>query len=427
MLFWCVVYAIAVNRILTTYYLAGSKEIVPYGKDFSFLRMVCCVIIVEVLFIITKKIKGKNPLLNNVKDFLFVLFCVPAVLSYALFNYTYSLEFTIYSIIYWLFFSLFCGKISFHVKPLSKLKIDVRLEIFLIFLISSLLIIYIIKEVGGINVSVSLINVYSIRAMFKSKGSLLLTIIKASLGCYIVPFMTVECLCEKKRLFAVGFVLLQVLLYSMAKDKIYLLLIGIAVFLGLFGKSVVLNFQKWMSLALVGLSSINILAIFGVFYNLIFNIFTRRFFLMPVWLQNIYYEFFYDKPKIWFFQDTFFIDKLFTPIYNRSLTKIISEDFFNGAIENPNCGMVGEAFTRCGYLGVIIHPFLLVFIVNVLYIFFNGVKKETLLMFAISFCIVISNDVISSTSFIGTITIVCLFACCFRKTHCREEKWINGR
>ena len=406
MLLWCVVYVSATSRILSSYYLAGSVEVVSYHKSFSLIKFIICVCVIEILRFITSKASTKILLLYYVKELLFVFFVIPAVLGYSLFIQPYYHEFLIFCFIYWCFFCFFCKYVSFLFLPMLGWNMPKKAEGIVLSLITIMLIVLIIRSIGGIKFSLSLSDVYSTREEFKESGSLLLTIIKAALGCYICPCMIVKYLREKRLAFACIFVFCQMLAYSMAKDKSYLLFLGLSLVLGLRGSRFIKDIRMTMSLLYGGLSGMNIIAIIGPFQNLIYNIFTRRFFMMPAWLQYINYEVFRNQPKIWWRQDTFLIDKLFTPVYSRSLVQIIADDYFHGWIGNPNNGMAGEAFTRCGYLGAVIYPLLIVIFLCILYYFFKGFRKEMILMFSIALAMVLSNDVITSTSFVITILII---------------------
>lgn len=412
---WCIVYAVSVNLILSDSYLAGTVEVVPYYKQFSMVRFVLCLFIIEILFYITTKVKSEIKLIDYIKDILFLFFLIPAVMGYALFAQQYYDKFLVYCIVYWLFFCLFCYCSRYCNISLPRIQMSKRTERILSSVIILSLVLFAIKQLGGISLSLSLSDVYTARADFKEQGNFLLTVIKSFLGCYVCPMLIVKYLKERRYLYAFAFVVAQIIAYSMAKDKTYLFFLIISIILGLPKWKIVDKTKKWFYLMTYGLSGMNFLACTGVSQNLLFNVITRRIMIMPTWLQYINFEFFYDKPKIWWRQDTFLIDKLFTPVYSRSLVEIVAEDYFHGWIGNPNNGMVGEAFTRCGYFGVIIYPLVITLLLLILSFFFKGLKEDSLFCFALAISLTLSNDVITSTSFVSLFLLVIAFSLLFHK------------
>ena len=413
---WCIVYIISVNNILSEYYLAGTFEVVPYYKDFSILRTIVCFAVMELCYYSMRIAKSNNRLLENVKRLFFIVFLIPAVFSYALFKQKHSLEFMIYSTLYWLSFC--CFIILFNIKlHMPHIIVDFSFDkakalgrILLVFITGGLLFLM-IRSLGGIRLSITLSDVYETRAEFKEQGNYALTVLKTALGAFIFPWMIVNCFSKKRMLMGGIFAFGEIVVFSMAKDKIYLLLLILSVGIGLFGRFLFRSRYSWSTTAFLGLSGLNILALAGVMQNLIFNIFTRRFLIMPTWLQYVNYEYFYDKVKLWWRQDTFLIDKLFTPVYPRSAVQMIAEDYFRGWIGNPNCGMAGEAFTRCGYFGIVIYPLLIILLLKALSILYSNSNDETLFIISFSLTSVLSNDTITSTSFVATIIIVGIYTC----------------
>lgn len=408
---WCVIYIISVNKILSEYYLAGVVEVVSYHKCFSLSKALLCFILVEGCYYLTLIFKSDNRLLENVKKLLFVIFTIPMIFSYALFKQKYSFEFMIYGFFYWVFFCFYCKYWRVKIKTAGIAWANNKIiERWFMVLLTGGLLFFMVRSLGSFKLSISLTDIYTTRTEFKESGNFVLTVFKSALGLYILPWLIVKFMSEKRYAMGIVFAFAEIVVFSMAKDKIYLLLLVFSLSISLIGKPFFENGYNWLRIALLFLSGINILALFHVAQNMIFNIFTRRFFVMPTWLQYVNYEYFYDKTKLWWRQDTFLIDKLFTPVYPRSAIEMIASDYFNGWITNPNCGMTGEAFTRCGYFGVIIYPLLLVIVIRIISYFFRNSNERMLFIFSFALSTSIANDTISSTSFVATMLVILFFA-----------------
>ena len=409
LLIWILFYTVAVNRLLPETYNIWATPIAYYGKDFSYLRFLVSVLVIAASFIITKRLRTQNIVLYYIKNILFVVFYVPAVLSFALLHYYYSEQFLIYCILYWFMFCCFSQCLSFNIKRcrLKTGKSISGIDLWLVF--TTLLVIYVVCQNGGVNLSLSVLSgVYEQRAAYKENATLLSVVIKSVLGYFVCPIMVAANLDKRKIAKAVVFVFFQIIVFSLARDKVYLMILAVAIIIGV--ASWVIDVERVENLGIIvfnGLSILCFMALNGVFEDILFSAIVRRLFLMPVWLQYINFHYFYNLEKIWWRQDTFLIDKLFTPVYERSLVKIIAQDWFDADF-NPNCGMVAEAFTRCGFLGIIIYPVLLVTLLTAINSCVKDENNIVILILCIALGLIISNDVISSTTFV----LMMIFICC---------------
>ena len=128
--------------------------------------------------------------------------------------------------------------------------------------------------------------------------------------------------------------------------------------------------------------------------------------VIPAYLNYVYFDFFSDHQAIWWRQDTFFIDKFFSPIYSVAVPLQISDVYFNGLEGNPNAGMFAEAVSRCGYWGIFIYPILICLLIQLLDRSLSMAAEEVKFIFAVCIAMGISNDVITSTSFVLVLIIL---------------------
>ena len=221
--------------------------------------------------------------------------------------------------------------------------------------------------------------------------------------------------CPKKIVNILICLILQIAVFSFAKDKTYLFDLFIAIILGIFGKRAFNNSRRYFNMGILVFSGINILAILGLYSNFLFNIITRRIMVVPSWLNYLYFEFFCYNENLWWRQDVFLIDKLFSAPYNNSAPVLISKKYLNGMVANPNAGFLAEAYTQFGILGIVIYPILIAILLNLINYFYKNATAETILMISFSLAFSLSNDTIMSTSFVATMVIICLYSSLFQK------------
>ena len=82
--------------------------------------------------------------------------------------------------------------------------------------------------------------------------------------------------------------------------------------------------------------------------------------------------------------------------------------YFNYIEGNPNAGMFAEAISRCGYAGIIVYPVLLGFVIMLIERFYKDAKKEIKVILAVCLAMSVSNDVITSTSFVVVVLMILL-------------------
>lgn len=415
LLIFCSIYVIAVKLILSEYYFVYSEPIISYEKSFSLFKLPLCFLVIIALYIFTLSINTTNKINDYSIKILFILYTVPTIMSYCLFQYAHILEFWLISICYWLSLCL-CSK--YLILDFRKTKYTIKSQklwcgITILLLIWG--IVYFFSKIQGFRFSLSLSNVYDTRQKFKDSSNDWMVFFKTALGEFICPCFVVYSIEKKSYIKMVISILLQIALFSLAKDKIFLLLILMAIVFGFFGKKICKSFHLCLGIGMGGVACLNIIAIWGIMQNLIFNIFVRRFFVIPSWLNYLYFDFFFSSSKIGWKQDTFLIDKLFTPVYTENVPELISKQYFNNAVSNPNAGMLAEAYSRFGILGIVIYPILIVMLFNIFNYFFKDSSDSVKLTVSFSLAIILCNDVITSTSFVMSITIVLLCSFIFKE------------
>ena len=417
-LFYCLMYILAINWALKENYMNAEIIVSSYEKSFSLSRMILCLVSVVALKRYTFAMVNRT---ENVSFYiirvLFFLYQIPLTLSFCLFDHRNFLEFILLEMIYWMFLCLalhFVSSVRFRKISKANFKIPrslLRMAGIIVILIGLVLS---LRAIGGITVSFSLSGIYRMRAAFKESASDIVTFFKSAVGGYLCPCIIAYYIARKKWILGAGACVVQAAFYLMARDKMYLFMLPIAIGVGLIGRFIKSHFDRFMSKAYLGYGAALFLAAVNIKRTLIMELLTRRIMVVPTYLNYIYFDYFTTNTPIWWRQDTFLVDKLFTPIYNQSVPLQISEVYFNKLEGNPNAGMFAEAISRNGYFGVIIYPILLALLFMIFDKLYKDTDGEVKIVLGVCLAIAVSNDVITSTSFVITTCMIFIGSCFFR-------------
>lgn len=422
---FCVIYVIGVNELLAPYYYVYNTPVISYEKDFSIIRFIICVFVSEILFLYTNSVNSKRVIVDYTLRFVYIIFCLPTIMSFCLFNHQYFFPFFISVIAYWLFLCMMCKHINFVLRlKIKSFKIKEYIRDIICLIIFGSFIFFIVSNSKNFTLSIGLDNVYEKRAMFKEGTTDLIVFLKTAFGGFIFPCGVVESIKTKKRCMTFIFTIFQIIMFSLARDKIYLFLLILSFMFGGFYKKSI-NLYKLQNYIFAGIGGLIILGLLNVSQNFIFNIFIRRFFVVPSWLNYIYYEFFFTNEKIGWKQDTFLIDKFFSPVYSSAVPTLIGNHYFNNKVVNPNAGMFAEAFSRFGYFGIIIYPILISIMLVIIDHCYKRSSIEVKIFLSGCLSISMANDVITSTTFVIVLLIVMCSAVFFNKISSKKKQILH--
>lgn len=240
-----------------------------------------------------------------------------------------------------------------------------------IIIIALLVEIYQIYQYNGLNIlSIFSSVMYDVRADYaesfaEKTGSLFtyLTIILRAFTNWLLLIFLYYSIIKKNvvDVFFCIFVVLAIFSMQMMKSTLFVL--------------VVVLYAAWATLKnkLNNISEVLITSIFIFFvlafveYSLcetdvIFNVVIRRLFYVTDYMEYCHYEFFSTHHKLWFTQDFFGVQNVFSHIFGRFYTResvgVISDNCFEGLLPAPNSGLFAEGYAQLGYLGTIIFPFI---------------------------------------------------------------------
>lgn len=413
-LLYCMAYVMVVDSVLDDYYYHVTSPLIAYEKSFSWLRLCLCLPILMLIFY--------KFIVNGTRDFFkkcflwfsFIIYFTPLVLSFALFDHKYSNEFFCASIIFMACFVCFISKLNINVLkidfdsiiPFEKKKWNDELFI----LIAIVITITLINSINGFSFSYNLLDVYEIRKNFSSEGNIFLTIIKSALGGVVFPAAIVKYFEEKKYIYGCTFIGLQLCMFSLAKDKTYFFMIFVCLILVAFKTIIYKDGERLFLIGLLGLSALNIISMLNIYTNVFFNIVVRRLSIIPTWISYLYFEFFFDHKKLMWMQETVLINHFFYPPYEMSLREIISYEYFQGVVGNPNNGMVGIAFANFGWLGLVVFPILISILINIYKEAFKNGTRLVQIIVALAVSQIYINDSFTSTAYVYSFLCVMVFS-----------------
>lgn len=420
LILYCIVYVTTINVCLLPNLMNGQLIVIPYNKSFSLPLCVLCIFSVLILYRITEIVTDDyDSVATYTLRILFLLYQIPISMTLCLFSKDKLFKFWLLEMLYWIAicFALYLGKRIKIVLPTAFFVSDASVLFVRAALVGVLVIgiVLSIRSLGSFSFSVSLSDIYGYRRYYKENSNDLMTFFKSAVGMFLGPCLIVYYVYKRNVLLSAVFIIVQIALFSLARDKAYLFLLPIAVLLGIFGDRVVARFNSYMSYSYLLVSFFSLMATLNIMRTAIFELIIRRMFVIPSIFNYVYFCFFDSNEPIWWRQDTFLIDKLFSPVYAESVPILIANRMLNGRETNPNAGLFAEAYSRCGFLGIVIYPVLLLCVLRLIDICFKN--APTIVKIVLGGCLAVSldNDVITSTSFVCTLAFLLLGSTYFYK------------
>ena len=396
---FCVIYALSIINLLPATYFTGTS----YEKFFSLDIFIVCIIDAIILYFITEYTVSKgNKIQAYTIRFVYWIYAIPMSLYPSLFAPKYVWMFWISFNVYWIFLCIITSKyytFRIGVKFKSGLKISNKIKKW-VGIASIIIIIYtIMRQLNGYEFSLTLDGLYEVRENFKDQMSQnFIGIFKNIFGTYICPCLIVAFIKEKKILYSICFSFLQLIIFTLAKDKIMLFYLMMAVVIGFASNKIYRDINKYISWGIIAICFMLILALNDYFTLLTFTLVVRRMFMMTTWGNYLWFEFFTDNSKLWLHQDVFLIDVFFSPIYHAPAPAIIANSIGGGEYSYFNVGMMAESYAQMGFLGFIISPIILGWWLNIINRYYKNKSDAIVLMLSFSISQAIINSTIIETA-----------------------------
>lgn len=396
------------------YYMYGFNLDIDHTKV-----MISYISLIIIGLVFTTQIKKSTPS-ATILLILFLLAFVPNTSLYSMMNLDHI--FMVISICYW-------GFIVIAYRIIKKLKFDklknnihisnnMYMNIANVLLITILLFSY---SYNGMRINISLADVYDMRMESRRLGIPgIMNYLLPWAGNVVFPLVIVDSLRKKKFATAIIFLFAELILFSISgmKTWLFVLILSVAWILFIKKDNFIFKLPLFFSIFNV-IAYIEILLFKSSF---LVNYIIRRVFYSTS-LSNWYYiDFFKNNEKLYLIDSALGWTKRFgfsSPHGNESISRIIGRVYYNNLEMNASSGTIADAFSNFGWMGVILYPLLLVFVLKLLDYCSSGVNSSVLIPIYFSMSIYLLNgnifSVLTTYGFIFALIYVFIMA------HSREN------
>ncbi len=299
-------------------------------------------------------------------------------------------------IIYWtliFFVYFFMLKIPIKKKKIVFGNVEINDKLTWIFgIISIFTVLYISYKYTNFRFNFNLANVYELRSAAKVNYLSGITgyIFMAS---RIINVLFFAYNMSRKKYFAAAiFFVAQLLSFGIDGLKTTLFITILVFIMYLISNKKMITNYFFNNIVLYGLTVISLL---GFLENKIFNSFKiihlviRRVLFDPIYLNFCYFDFF-SKNTPDYFKGSFLKLLGFSSKYN-NLGNIIGNVYFGRAYENCNNGLIADAITNMGYIGLFIMPIIIILLLRWLDYCTDNVDKRIVVSISMFVSILLSN------------------------------------
>lgn len=310
------------------------------------------------LFVIFTLIpKSKEKLSSLMVWILILISYVPMLTLFALKNESRIFMYAVTG--FWLLVFLLLKFPSISIISLRKKQSKIILySIFVALFVVTISMIY---KNFNLSLNITLTNEYEIRKLFINLKTPLMGYLSIWVACVINPVFFILFLNKKKWPLTIPIIFLQLLLFSITGNKIFLFALPFALGLLLIIKSKKPLFYFSMGLVIIiTLSMFSYLLLNDVWMS---SLFTRRTLLVPAQLSFLYYNFFSKSEPIFLSSHKIFQNLINYP-YQLNPPHLIGKIYFNRPEMAANNGIYGDAYMNFGFIGFFFWGLLLTFILK---------------------------------------------------------------
>ena len=299
-----------------------------------------------------------------------------------------SSEFFIYFSVYWTFFNVFY---LFTAKLFSKKKIN--FVIFKTSFFNMLIIVVVIVSLimtgyyNNFHISFTLSDAYDLRDEARLVRLPLLFAYFKSFANVFIPVAVTYMLFRKRISYAIFLIFVGVLLFSFGGHKTTFMILIISILVPFIWK------KEFTSLIVPAFIALNIYGILDSIINsklsYIVGFLHRRVMFTPIWISEIYYDYFIDRPD--YFRQSILRYFGFTSRYDEPFSAIIAK-FLGTGVSGANNGLVGDAVGNFGWIGVIFMPILVILVLRFYDFIAKRVNSGILLVVGFMFAVNFTNS-----------------------------------
>ena len=381
------------NNIISTEYLYAG-----FRNDFSFWQ--CCISIIVLLAFMRLMIAdyyNKNEELSKViLLLLFLLSFVPFTSMWAFGMLTY--DFIIANLIFWFLLILstnikkFQSYRQFRITnylTLGEMHVKIATVLF------AVVVLYISGRYTHFRFNFSLLNVYTLRGEAKNYSLSQLLRYVFSWTRTVICVLIAYFLRKKRYIWAIVCVFVQFLNFGIDGSKTTIALTVLSVLISLLPAFEMVKLNRWVFIGLVGVCTVG-LAVYYIFGNImIVSLFVRRMLCLPVDISTKYFDFFTTHTPDYYRQSFLRFLGVLSPY--KSLPYMISEVYYNTKGMSSNNGLISDAISNMGYLGVFVAPFIYAFVFKLLDRVSKGLDKRVHLAIALYASVTLINAFLFTT------------------------------
>lgn len=333
-----------------------------------------------------------------------LIYFIPGLTLYSF----WSLEddFFFYFALYWSLLMILHGSI-----PTIKIR-QASERSHYIFFYTSLIVITILMLIisgvyNGFKLHFSLMDIYDLRADQKAMHLPVWVQYLQPLSSVIFPVAIVYFLIEKKKMWTLLLILIQLLSFAFGGSKFTLFAIVASILAYFFYKE---NRKTYLIYGLLLLTVLAFIEFFvsGNKFSFISAYIHKRLFFTTVEISYNYFDFFHGHEFL-YWRDSFLRWFGFESPYQGDLSTMIGDLYYNRPEMNCNNGLVGDAVANWGWGGCFIYPILLCIIFKVLDACCKNLDSRIILITCILFAVSFTNVSFFGVLLTGGYIFTCLF------------------
>lgn len=369
-----------------------------YGWDYSpdwFSIFVSWILLLCITFLINRTYRNDEGRASY--EIVFVLF----IISFIPFSSTVAFDriniyFALFNSLYWFLIALICVVLRRRKeKLLFGLKYNnPQMILFIISVIMITIVVYISGIYAGFRLNFSLDNVYNLRAEAEAFQIPLVLRYLFAIAAPVNSILIVYFLKEKKYFWSAIIVLTQLLSFGVDGQKSTIGTMALAVFIGVLPSTKLVVYNRWI-LRAVTIIALGALSLYKAFrYLTPVSLFVRRLLFLPVKLSELYVVFFWENEPDYFRQS--FLRHFGASSSYDNISKMIGDLLLKDSHTSANNGMISDAFTNLGVVGVFIYPLLYLLIFAILDRVMPEKNSNMYIIISLYFGLTLTN------SFLGT-------------------------
>lgn len=313
-----------------------------------------------------------------------------------------SYAFIFSNVIYWAFLLFFMNVFPNIKLPRLKTTFINDLAMLVIALIMGIVIFIVSYKYAGLHFTVSLANVYDMRDAAREFSMPLLLRYLFTASKAINPLLLVYGLSRKRHLYSSYIVFIQILSFSIngSKTVFFSTLLSVVLFY--------VYKKKYLTQIALLFSGITILScietgVFKTIYLLGYGI--RRVFFLPNQLNWYYFDFFTRYEPDYFRQG--FLKWFGAKSPYMDIDHLIGAAYFGHSDMGANNGLISDAFTNLGWIGVLVMPLALVVFLKIINACAKGIDPKIYVVTAMTVSFIFVSSFMMTALFTHGIFAIC--------------------